>query len=94
MSTTTIRIDDELRERVATAAERAGKSPHAFIVEAITTTVTESELREEFYQLGSERWQKIAAGAKTVSMQEMTKYVTARAHGEKAVKPKPRKLGT
>jgi predicted transcriptional regulator len=83
MSTTTIRIDDDLRERVATAAERAGKSPHASIVEAIAATVNESELREAFYQIGTERWQKIAAGGKTVSMQEMSDYVSARTKGHK-----------
>ncbi len=94
MSTTTIRIDDELRQRVASAAERAGKSPHAFIVEAIAATVSESELREEFYRMGSERWEKISAGGRTVAMQDMRNYVTARAQGKNPAKPKSRKHGT
>jgi predicted transcriptional regulator len=34
MTTTTIRIDDDLKARVAAAAERAGKSTHAFILDA------------------------------------------------------------
>jgi predicted transcriptional regulator len=36
MATNTIRIDDELKKRVSTAAERVGKTTHAFILEAIT----------------------------------------------------------
>ena len=35
MSTTTIRLPRELKERVARAAERAGTTPHGFILEAI-----------------------------------------------------------
>ena len=35
MPTTTIRLSDELKARVASAAERAGTSPHNFILEAI-----------------------------------------------------------
>ena len=35
MATTTLRIEDELKARVTAAAERAGKSPHAFMLEAI-----------------------------------------------------------
>ena len=35
MSTTTIRLEDDLKERIAQAAERTGRSAHAFIVDAI-----------------------------------------------------------
>jgi predicted transcriptional regulator len=35
MSTTTIRLPDELKARVARAAKRAGTTAHGFIVEAI-----------------------------------------------------------
>ena len=38
-TTTTIRIDDELKSRVAVAAEIAGKTIHAFILDAISETV-------------------------------------------------------
>ncbi len=36
MSTTTIRIEDELKARVAAVAERAGKTAHACMLDAIT----------------------------------------------------------
>lgn len=36
---TTIRMEDELKARVAAVAERAGKTAHAFILDAIYQTV-------------------------------------------------------
>ena len=36
MSTTTIRLPEELKARVAEAARKAGASTHSFILEAIT----------------------------------------------------------
>ena len=35
MSTTTIRIDDDLKARVTAAAQRAGKTAHAFILDEL-----------------------------------------------------------
>ena len=48
MSTTTIRIDDDLKVRVAAAAQRAGKTAHAFILDAISQTVEQVELDNAF----------------------------------------------
>jgi predicted transcriptional regulator len=39
MRTTTIRLEDDLKSRVAAAAEREGMTMHAFILEAIARTV-------------------------------------------------------
>ena len=43
MPTTTIRIPDDLKERVARAAESAGTTAHAFIVDAVAEKVGETE---------------------------------------------------
>ncbi len=39
MSTTTIRIPEDLKKRISQAAENAGTSSHAFILEAIEESV-------------------------------------------------------
>jgi toxin ParE1/3/4 len=57
MSTTTIRLEDELKARVAAAAERAGTTAHAFILEAIAQTVEQAELEEEFHGIADQRRQ-------------------------------------
>jgi predicted transcriptional regulator len=92
MSTTTIRIEDELKARVAAVAERAGKTAHAFILDAITQTVEQVEQDNAFQALGQERWQAIQATGQTVPWDEAKAYLAARAHGKPARKPAARKL--
>lgn len=67
MSTTTIRIEDALKARIAAAAERAGKSSHAFILDTLAETVERSELDEELHLLAEERWASLMQTRETVS---------------------------
>ncbi|MGI9026853.1 MAG: CopG family ribbon-helix-helix protein [Burkholderiaceae bacterium] len=92
MSTTTIRIDDDLKARVAAAAARVGKTSHGFILDAISQTVEMAELNEDFHRTADKRWAKILATGKTVSWDEMRKYLAARARGTRPRKPQARKL--
>ena len=93
MTTTTIRIEDDLKARVAAAAERAGKTAHAFILDAIAQTVEQVELDEAFHRVADERWAKVLATGKTVPWDDAKAYLEARARGERPRKPVARKLG-
>jgi predicted transcriptional regulator len=55
MTTTTIRLEDDLKARVAAVAEREGKTAHAFILEAISQTVELAELDADFQRVAEER---------------------------------------
>jgi predicted transcriptional regulator len=92
MSTTTIRIEDELKARVAAAAQRAGKTAHAFILDAIAQTVLQAELDSEAHRVADERWEQILASGKTVSWDQTRAYLLARSQGDKPRKPLARKL--
>lgn len=92
MSTTTIRIDDDLKARVAAAAERAGKTAHSFILDAIAQTVEQAERADAFHHEADERWAKIVSKGKTVGWDDLRSYLTARAAGNAPSKPRPRKL--
>ncbi len=94
MSTTTIRIEDELKARVAIAAEQAGKTAHAFILDAIAQTVEQVELDNAFHALANERWSKIRATGKTVAWDDAKAYLAARVSGKRPSKPVARKHGT
>jgi len=92
MSTTTIRIDDELKARIALAAERAGKTAHGFILDAISRTVEDAELEDRFHLLADERWQKAQATGKAIAADDMHVYLALRAQGKPAKRPRARKL--
>jgi predicted transcriptional regulator len=92
MSTTTVRIDDHLKDRIAAAAARAGQTPHAFIVEAITQTVERAETEEAFNKVADERWVKLTSTGESVPWSDTKEYMLARARGEKPVRPKARKI--
>lgn len=92
MSTTTIRIDAALKERVDAAAQRAGKTVHAFLLDSISKTVEQAELDEAFHRIADERFAKVMAGGKTVGWDDAKRYLEARARGVRARKPAPRKL--
>lgn len=87
MSTTTIRIEDSLKNRVSVAAERAGKTAHAFIMDAISRTVEQVELDNAFENLADERWTNIRVTGNTVAWEDAKAYLAARAGGERVRKP-------
>ena len=92
MTTTTIRLEDDLKARVAAAAEREGKTAHAFILDAIAQTVEQAELDEEFQRVAETRWTKVLATGKTVPWEDAKTYLETRALGGRARKPAARRL--
>ena len=92
MSTTTIRIEDDLKARGGAAAQRAGKTAHAFILDASAQTVEQVELGNAFNSIADQRWANIQASTKTVAWDAAKTYLAARAQGEPARKPAARKF--
>ena len=92
MSTTTIRLPQELKERIARAAERAGVTAHSFILEAIAEKAAQEELRTDFEETAERRYAEIVASGKTIPWNEMRQYLEQRMSGKKPARPKPRKL--
>ena len=74
-TTTTIRIDDALKQRIAAAAERAGKTAHAFILDAIAQIVEQAELDDAFHRVAEERWANLLASGETVPWDDAGAYV-------------------
>jgi predicted transcriptional regulator len=91
MTTTTIRIEDALKARVAAAAERAGKTTHAFILDAIAQTVEEDELDAAFHHVADARWTKLLATGKTIPWEDAKAWLEARSRGDSLPKPVARK---
>lgn len=91
MSTTTIRLPEELKVRVAAAAREAGASTHSFILDAITEKTQAQELRNDFQAEAQRRWQELQQTGKSVPWAEMRDYALALARGENPTAPVARK---
>ena len=90
MSTTTIRLPPDLKERIARAAKRAGTTAHGFILDAIAEKAEQEERREDFQETAERRYAEIIASGKTVPWTEMRSYLERRLTGKKTARPKPR----
>ncbi len=92
MSTTTIRLPETLKARIAAAAKRAGTTSHSFILEAIAEKADQEERRADFNQVAEERYARIVESGKTIPWNEMRGYLEDRLNGRKAKRPSARKL--
>lgn len=92
MSTTTIRLPDELKARVSAAAQQAGTTSHAFILEAIAEKAEQAERRADFDAVAEARYADIVATGKTIPWSEMRAYLEARLVGKATKSPVARKL--
>lgn len=92
MSTTTIRLPAELKQRLSTVAEHLGSSSHALILDAIEERVSSEEERHEAYAIAETRFAAIAETGQTIPWDDMKAYLQNRAHGQAVPAPTPRKL--
>lgn len=92
MPTTTIRLPDDMKDRVARAAERAGMTSHALILDAIAERVDAEERRNEFQDTAEKRYAEIVASGETIPWSEMRTYLEDRLSGKKPIRPSSRKL--
>jgi len=92
MSTTTIRMPEDLKARVAAAAKRSDTSTHGFILESIAEKVVQEELRTNFDAVAEDRYANIFASGKAIPWQEMRGYLEERLAGKAVKRPVARKL--
>jgi predicted transcriptional regulator len=93
MSTTTIRIPDDLKARIVIAAERAGTTTHGFILQAIAEKAEQEEQRGDFHAVAERRYAEILAKGETIPWQEMRDYLEDRLAGKARPRPVARKMG-
>lgn len=92
MTTTTIRMSEELKERVREAASRTGTSTHAFILQAIEEKAEQEALRRDFDETATQRYTHILETGETIAWADMRRYLEDSAKGEHPTRPAARKL--
>ncbi len=91
MPTTTLRLPDELKNRIAKLAEKSGKTAHSVMLDAIAQKVEEEELRASFYGEADARFAKIIESGAGIPWHDMRAYIQTRASGKTAKAPKARR---
>jgi predicted transcriptional regulator len=91
-SPTTLKLPDDLKARITAVAEEAGKTPHAFMVEALAAQTALAERRREFVAAAAKAEQEIAQYGLVYDADEVFSYVREKLAGKRAKRPKPVKL--
>jgi len=84
MSTTTLRIEEGLRERIGRLATALNQTPHSFMVEALAQKADEAEWRLGMQNEARQRDAALQAGEPGVEWHEMKTYLQARLSKAKA----------
>lgn len=91
MPTTTIRLPDALKARIAAAAKRSGQSVHSYLLHVIATQTSQDEARAEFYDEADKRYSKLLSTGNSIDWHDMRCYLRERAQGKTATSPAARK---
>lgn len=91
-ATTTIKLPETLKARIVPLAEAAGKSPHAWMVEALEERVAQSEAYAAFVAEALEADREMTETGVGYAMEDVHKYLLAKLEGKPAKRPKPVKI--
>jgi len=91
-STTTLKLPEELKARIASAAQKAGKTPHAFMIEALAAHTALAERRREFLASAYAAEQEVAEYGLVYDADEVFSYLRDKVTGKRAKRPRPVKL--
>jgi predicted transcriptional regulator len=89
---TTLKLPDELKARIAIAAQEEGKTPHAFMLEALAAQTELAERRREFIKSAILAEQEVAEYGLVYDSDEVFSYLREKLAGKRTTRPKPVKL--
>jgi len=92
MSTTTIRLPEELKAKIARAAKNAGTTSHNFILEAIAEKAEMAEQRNDFLATAEKRYAVIVESGRTIPWEDMQRHLKDKVVGKKTARPIAKKL--
>ncbi|MFZ4537384.1 CopG family ribbon-helix-helix protein [Propionivibrio sp.] len=88
MTTTSLKLSDDLKKRAVATAEKKGVSPHAFMVQAIEQATTAAERRAGFVSDALAAREQMLSTGKAYDASEVHAYLKARIAGNQPAKPK------
>jgi len=93
-TTTTLKLTDDLKARIGPLAEAAGKTTHAWMVEALEAQAALAEMREAFIADAMAAAADVDSGGALYAAEDVHAYIVARAQGRSARRPTQIKRGS
>ncbi len=87
---TSLKLPEELRARVIAAADAAGTSPHAFMVQAISRETDRAEQYDAFMDDARKAEAEVDRTGLHYPAKDVIRYMTARAAGKHPRRPTPK----
>ena len=87
---TSLKLRPEIKDRVNAAAAALGKSPHAYMVDALEAQLTRDELAEQFYRDALAAVEEAERTNTGYAGEDVHAYFRARVRGENPERPEPR----
>lgn len=91
-ATTTLKLPEELKARITSAAEAAGKTPHAYMIDALAAHAALDERRKAFVASAYAAEQEVAEYGLVYDADEVFSHIQARLDGKPGKRPKAKKL--
>lgn len=87
--TTTLKLPEKLKRRIAPLAKSADKTPHAWMLEALELQASLAERRRSFVADALNSEKQVRESGKAYRAEDVHRYIRARATGRKPARPKP-----
>lgn len=86
---TSLKIPMDLKERIDRLAKEGDETPHALMVRALESAVTAMERRAAFIRDAKDADRKLDESGIAYALEDVARYLKAKAAGKKARKPRP-----
>ena len=90
MSTTSLKLPEDVKRLAVSAAKQQGITTHAFMVDAIRAAATNAKRRAQFVADAVASRKEAVRSGKGYEAEDVHTYLRARVQGKSAPKPKPK----
>lgn len=90
-SPTTLKLPEELKARLSAQAQAEGKTPHAYMLEALREKVERADRRREYLDAGAAALKEYGRTGIAYAMEDVERYILGIAAGRKPSRPRPAK---
>jgi predicted transcriptional regulator len=87
--TTSLKLPEDLKDRIGRVADRVEQTPHAYMVQAISEKVERDEKWQDFMAAAQKSREEFKRTGIVYRFEDVKKYILSKAQGKKVRRPKP-----